>query len=44
MRIMAILCVLSLLIGGVALMPSSLLEAADWISDADLRGIVGHGH
>ena len=34
MRIMAILCALSLLIGGVALMPSSL-EAADWISDAD---------
>jgi hypothetical protein len=31
---MAILCALSLLIGGVALMPSSL-EAADWISDAD---------
>lgn len=34
MRIMAILCALSLLIGGVALMPSSL-KAADWISDAD---------
>jgi hypothetical protein len=34
MRITAILCALSLLIGGVALMPSSL-EAAGWISRAD---------
>ena len=34
MGIVAILCALSLLIGGVTLMPSSL-KAADWISDAD---------
>ena len=34
MRITAILCALSLLIGGVALMPSPL-EAAGWISGAD---------
>lgn len=34
MRITAILCALSLLIGGVALMPSSL-DAAGWISGAD---------
>jgi hypothetical protein len=34
MRITAILCALSLLIGGVTLMPSSL-EAAGWISAAD---------
>lgn len=34
MRVPAILCALSLLIGGVALMPSPV-EAADWISGAD---------
>ena len=34
MRVTAMLCALSLLIGGVALMPSSL-EAAGWISGAD---------
>ena len=34
MRVTAMLCTLSLLIGGVALMPSSL-EAAGWISGAD---------
>ncbi len=34
MKVTAVLCVLSLLIGGVALMPSSL-EAAGWISGAD---------
>ncbi len=34
MRVIAVLCVLSLLIGGVALMPSSL-EAAGWISGGD---------
>jgi hypothetical protein len=33
MKVTAVLCVLSLLIGGVALMPSSL-EAAGWISGA----------
>lgn len=34
MKVTAVLCALSLLIGGVALMPSSL-EAAGWISGAD---------
>lgn len=34
MRVTAMLCALSLLIGGVALMPSSL-EAAGWISGSD---------
>lgn len=34
MRVTAMLCALSLLIGGVALMPSSL-EAAGWISGID---------
>jgi len=34
MKVTAALCALSLLIGGVALMPSSL-EAAGWISGAD---------
>lgn len=34
MRVTAMLCALSLLIGGVVLMPSSL-EAAGWISGAD---------
>ncbi|MDX2253019.1 MAG: hypothetical protein NW202_12085 [Nitrospira sp.] len=34
MKVTAILCALSLLIGGVALMPSSL-GAANWISGAD---------
>ncbi|OQW35868.1 MAG: hypothetical protein A4E19_15535 [Nitrospira sp. SG-bin1] len=34
MRVPAMLCMLSLLIGGVALLPSSL-EAAGWISGAD---------
>lgn len=34
MRVTAVLCALSLLIGGVALMPSSL-GAAGWISGAD---------
>ncbi len=34
MKVRALLCPLSLLIGGVALMPSSL-EAAGWISGAD---------
>ncbi len=34
MRATAMLCVLSLLIGGVTLMPSSL-EAAGWLSGAD---------
>jgi len=34
MKVTAVLCTLSLLIGGVALMPSSL-EAAGWISGID---------
>lgn len=34
MRVTSMLCALSLLIGGVALMPSSL-EAAGWISGSD---------
>lgn len=34
MRVTAVLCALSLVIGGIALMPSSL-EAAGWISGAD---------